>query len=541
MTMFSDNPDVSVEDVTEELYNRTKDTVMGKRNGEKKTRDACLAAAISAKRENTRVQEFLASEDMNPDTTEISHVWGSQQSLQATVDTLEEDGVEEVNGLPFETYKGIIMAGGAGANPTDTMITMIDSSKTPPKAIILHTSNKTSTADIQSNSSPEKNIEAMINAAKEMEENGDLTPKESNKIIKLAEETRKGLIAKQKEIASIVSSSFANAREQVESGDYVETLKTLSTGSQPDVYWQKLAKRYSNSKNKFAVKVSDPPTPEEEKEIAGAYLKEMEYLATTKDEVAPPTADMNTILARTALTDEDEEKMIELYQEQHEMQNKMRLKMNKTKEGFGDRVMAKTFMSRLHLDVAEGHAPGGIPPQYFELNMGHNKSNIKYDDDGQAYIKEDGKFYPIDVESGDVDKDAEPKKISQLNSGTTATIGNMETLAGALGYKIPPPPENIDEKIRVGSIESAATGPAGKAFIYGINVDDEEVIIGFQSVRPKDGKGTRHQDTIEWAKDFQTRLQLASARQAQQERKEKPNESVSYRHIQTLIEMASKV
>ena len=65
-------------------------------------------------------------------------------------------GVEEVNGLPFETYKGIIMAGGAGANPTDTMITMIDSSKTPPKAIILHTSNKTSTADIQSNSSPEK-------------------------------------------------------------------------------------------------------------------------------------------------------------------------------------------------------------------------------------------------------------------------------------------------------------------------------------------------------------------------------------------------
>ena len=34
MTMFSDNPDVPVEDVAEELYNRTKDTVMGKRNGE---------------------------------------------------------------------------------------------------------------------------------------------------------------------------------------------------------------------------------------------------------------------------------------------------------------------------------------------------------------------------------------------------------------------------------------------------------------------------------------------------------------------------
>ena len=85
------------------------------------------------------------------------------------------------------------------------------------------------------------------------------------------------------------------------------------------------------------------------------------------------------------------------------------------------------------------------------------------------------------------------------------------------------------KKIRVGSIESAATGPAGKAFIYGINVDGEEVIIGFQSVRPKDGKGTRHQDTIEWAKDFQSRLQLASARMAQQESEEKPKkESIKY-------------
>ena len=529
MTMFSDNPDIPVEDVAEELYNRTKDTIIGKRNGEEKTRSACVAAAISAKRENVRTQEFLASEDMKPDSTEISHVWGSKESLQGTVDALEESGVEEVNGIPFEEYKDIILAGGAGANPTDTMITMIDSSKTPPKAIILHTSNKTSTSDIQSNSSPEKNIEGMIDAAKEMEEKGDLSPEESKKIIGLAEKTKKGLVAKQQEIESIVSSSFNNARDQVESGEYVKTLKTLSTGTNPDAYWKMVVKRYSNSKNNFAVNVSDPPTPADEKKLADAYLNEMEYLATTTDEVAPPTKDMNNILARTALTEEDEAEMNKLYQEQHDMQNKMRVQINKTKEGFGDRVMAKTFMSRLHLDVAEGHAPGGIPPQYFELNMGHNKSDIKYDEEGQAYIKEAGKFYPIDIESGDVDKDAEPKKISQLNSGTTATVGNMETIAAALGYEIPPPPKDIDEKIRVGSIENAKSGPAGKAFIYGINVEGEEVIIGFQSVRPKDGKGTRHQDTIEWAKDFQSRLQLASARQAKQESGEQPKkESIKY-------------
>ena len=66
-------------------------------------------------------------------------------------------------------------------------------------------------------------------------------------------------------------------------------------------------------------------------------------------------------------------------------------------------------------------------------------------------------------------------------------------------------------------------------------------MIGVQSIRPKDGKGTKAQDTLEWAQEFQTRLQLASAAQAQQESKEKPNESVTFIHIQTLLEMARQV
>ena len=538
MVMFSDDPDISVEDVADALFESCRATPLGKKNGEEKTRAACVAAAISAKRENVRAQEFLASEKMNPETTEISHVWGSQESLQATVDTLEKAGVEEVNGIPLKdadpppSYEDIIKEGGEGANPTDTMVVMIDSSQKPPKAIILHTSNKTSTADIQANSSPDKNIKAMMKFV----EASDLPDEEKKDIIEAAEKTRKGLIEKQKEIAGIVTNSFGKARDKLESGELISELKTLSNPpADPDKYWKYMQKRYTTAKpgsggHPRRVEVEDPLTEQNEKDIAAAYLDEMEYLATTEDEVKPPTGPMNTILARTALGPKEEKAMVKLYQEQHKLQNQLRLDMNEISDGIGDRAMAKNFMSRLHLDVAEGHAPGGIPSQYFELNMGHNNSGVRYDDDGQAYMKVGKKFYPVDVETGEVDEDAEGRSATQLNRGTTATVGNMDTIAAALGYEVPPRPENIDELIEVGDVESAASGPGGKAFIYGIRQSDgQRIKIGVQSIRPKDGNGTVAQDTIKWSLEFQTRLQLASARQAQQESGEQPKkESIRF-------------
>ena len=76
-----------------------------------------------------------------------------------------------------------------------------------------------------------------------------------------------------------------------------------------------MVKRYTNAKPGPAgypqrVEVEDPMPEQTEHDIAEAYLNEMEYLATTNDEVKPPTGDMNTILARTALTSDDEEDLV---------------------------------------------------------------------------------------------------------------------------------------------------------------------------------------------------------------------------------------
>jgi len=535
MVIFSENPDASVEDVVEQLMVEMGDTPEGLKNGEEKNRKTLMAAAISAKRENVRVQEFMASEDLDPDQTTISHVWGSQESLENTVKFLEDAGVEEVNGIPLKdadpppSYEEIILAGGAGENPTDTMITMIDSSKSPPKAIILHTSNKMATSDIQSNSSPENNIRGMITQADKLLASGDLTTAEHKQITQEANETIEKISKLQGEVESKINDSFNNLKEEAEDGTLAQKMEDESEGK-----WGQIMNRYTKTggpgapPEEFRVQVSDPMTKADKNKIADAYVREMEYLATAEEEVTPPAKWMTAMMARVGMSDDDKEELNELYRQQHDVTNEMRVNMNETKEGFGDRVMSETFMSRLHLNVAEGHAPGGIPPQNFELNMGINNSNIKYDENGQPYMKEGNKFYPVDIETGQVDTSAEPVKISKLSSGTTATVGNMDTIAAALGYKIPPTPENIAEKIRVGPVESATVGPSGKAFIYGINVAGEEVIIGVQTTRPKDGVGTKAQDTIEWAKDFQTRLQLASARQAQQESEERPNESIRF-------------
>ena len=63
-------------------------------------------------------------------------------------------------------YKKIVLGGGGGDDPTDTIIVMVDDSQKPPKVEILHTSNKTTSDDIQANGSPNEEISRTTEDAK---------------------------------------------------------------------------------------------------------------------------------------------------------------------------------------------------------------------------------------------------------------------------------------------------------------------------------------------------------------------------------------
>ncbi len=149
----------------------------------------------SAKAERKRVDEHIKNSEGLSENTKVSHVWGSKESLSSTVDKLGEQGVTEINGIPFNpnaelfeknaagelvpkpvvidpktgkptNYASVILNGGGGEDPTDTTIVMVDDSVDPPKCEILHTSNKTTSQDIQGNGSPYEEIDSIGNDTK---------------------------------------------------------------------------------------------------------------------------------------------------------------------------------------------------------------------------------------------------------------------------------------------------------------------------------------------------------------------------------------
>jgi len=515
MSHIDENPNITPEELEEKLFKEMMDTKIGKSNKEKATRNACRAAAISAIREHSRTQQTIEKNDMSSENTKVSHVFGAKSSLENTVKHLEEAGVKEVNGIPFEKYKEIILGGGAGKNPTDTMVVMLDDSVDPPKCIINHTSNKTSSDDIQGNSGPDKNADYIMNQADKDVEAGNITKEEHKKIIEEMTALRENFINAQNQIEELISQQFGRMKADIEDPkkrkELIEKTKKLS-GSKPPkgpaAKWELLAKRYGDIKGKeFDYKTgtyTPPLSEEEETKIITDYYNEMEALATSDDDVSEPSKAVQQIMALEGMYPPPTDELNDLYREQHTLISQTREKVDNIKEGYGTRIAAQNVFERLHLDIVQGHNPGGIPAENFETNMGINKSGRRYDKDGNAWHHTGaGNYKKINPETGEPEGDSQKGKALGLTEGNKAVVVNQDTIAKALGVK--PPAEGILDRISVGEVKSGK-GKSGVATIYGIDVNNKKIIIGYQTIRPKQGIGSKHQDTIQFHPDFQKKL-----------------------------------
>ena len=525
MSYLDENPNMSVDELEEKLYNDVINTPIGKSNNKEATRNACRAAAKSARREHTRTKNTIKKNGMNPETTEVSHVWGSKTSLENTVKHLAKLGVTKVNGIDFDPdYKKIILAGGAGKNPTDTMIVMVDDSQKPPKAIINHTSNKTSSNDIQGNSSPDKNADFIMNKADEDLKNGKISEEEHKEITLEATRLREDLINAQNQIEESIEQQFGRMKDDITDPerrkDLINKIKNLSTSKKgPAGKWELLAKRYGKDikGREFNHKTGEytpPLSEEEEAEIIKSYYDEMNTLATSDEEVSEPPKAVQQIMAREGMYPPPEEELNELYTYQHTLITEMRQKIDKIKPGYGTQMAARNVLERLHLDVIEGHNPGGIPRENFEVNCGNNDSGLKFDEDGNSWHHVGAGYYQkINPETGEPEgeKVRPPKAPKEGHDmfaiGDNSVVINSETITKALGLE--PPVENITSKIRVGEVKSGK-GKSGVATLYGINSKGKEIIIGYQTIRPKQGPGSKHQDTIQFHPDFQKGLMKAT-------------------------------
>jgi hypothetical protein len=545
MGHLSQNPNLTVDELEELLVKDMSTTPIGRKNGASKTKNACRAAAKSAKREFERTQQTVANQKdskgrkMNPKETKVSHVWGSKKSLQNTVDHLEKLGVKEVNGIPFDPdYKKIILEGGAGENPTDTMVVMVDDSQKPPVCAINHTSNKTSSDDLQGNSSPEKNAAAIRKQAKTDYDNGKIDKDEYELVDKVSTKLESDLAKKQKDIDELVQKGNAQLRGKLPRG-IIDELKVLSKptgGGTSAKYWQSVVMNHQNkidpplnppnSKRKFNKDTGEyepPLTAEEEERIAASFVKEMEDAANGVVGASEPDTGMTKILAR--VVPPDDVALRQLYKEQHELITNTRNHLNKNVtlkpplpkgQGYGDYTASKNFLGRLHLDVVEGHNPGGIPKENFEVNCGNNDSGLFYDKSGNEYQWTSKGFLRTPLKKDKQGKitggaDNKPpikgKKKSledgTFNTGDNAVVINEENIAKCLGVK--PPAKDIAEHIVVSDVETGS-GVTGTVTIYDLNGK----IIGEQAIRPKGGTGTKVQDTVKFRPEFQRCLQKES-------------------------------
>ena len=572
MGHLSQNPNLTVDELEELLFKDMSTTAIGRKNGASKTKNACRAAAKSAKREFERTQQTVSNQKdskgrkMNPKETKVSHVWGSKESLTNTCNHLKESNVTEVNGIPFDksderyfnpdgsaksppvpdfdpnkpNYAAIILNGGAGENPTDTMVVMIDDSQDPPVCAINHTSNKTSSNDIQGNSSPEKNGEAIRKQAAKDLTSGKIDQKQYDYVVQQTTQLESSLSSVQKKIDTEVQKTNAQLRAKLPT-QLIDDLKVASKktgGGTSAKYWGNVVSQHQNKiepplNPKRAAKDFnadtgdyDPPlTPEEEQRIAASFVKEMEEASKGVAGAVEPAATMNKALVRVVDTAQMDAELQKLYQEQHKLITDNRNDLNKkikTKpplppdQGYGDYTASKNFLNRLHLNVVEGHNPGGIPKENFEVNCGNNDSELFYDKNGNEYqwtskgflrtpLKKDNKGK---ITGGADGKPPIKKKKKNLEAGTfdtgdNAVVINEENIAKCLG--VTPPAKDIAENIVVSDVESSS-GVTGNVTIYDLNGR----IIGEQSVRPKGGKGTKVQDTVKFHPSFQRCLQKES-------------------------------
>ena len=511
--LSENNNDISLaEECLESKLSKTK---LGKKHGTgngKKQQELRRGMLLGAKRENQKVKEI--NEKLGWENSQTSHVGGSKGSLDSTVEHLRDKGISKVNGKPLEEYEKTILEGGGGENPTDTMVVIVN--EETGEAMIYHTSNKMTSKDQISNGSPAKEVRAVVEAGNydndEQRQQAEEAGRETRENIGRLRQEQKEYIAQQQDKQVEDSQNSEIARRIIDRLKGVEN--PISTSATTDKYWQALM-RHKSVKDYMKENGLDSKnlTPEQEIAVYQHYVQEMRKVSDMDE---PPSRrdaggigdDDIQILTRTYGFFEgqnqeeistgnpprepkfDDDKMKSYYDLQTEEMNNLREKMNNIKEGSGDKAFTRRMISRLHLNVAEGHDPGGIPNEMFELVAGeYGYKDLKQDSDGNLYQQGKGGFYKLD-EDGNPTGDA--VKGNELNDYDCAVVADTENMQHCLGYK---EGEKVEDNFGISMGEYEGT----KAILY----DRDKKPIAVQTARSKSGPGGAMNDSISFNKSFQ--------------------------------------
>lgn len=470
-----------------------------------------MTAAIHTGRAIYEHSNRIASEEgYDPKTTTVEGYWGAEESKVNAIaridEVLKKNPRATFNGMSADEYKKIIKQNGAGENPTDSMVMIWDGKSN--NVSFLHISNKVGSNNIQANSSVKQTFNRAINIVND----SDLNPQQKEVANTSIKKRQTGVVKLQKQQIEYQTSFLPKFSKLTSSPKILRELtkdiygETIRRGNDVDNLFtdrggigkecKKLQKPHPACKL-----VGKNAKPEVRVKAMFEFYKQYPQLTP---------APVREIISRTSSLQDNSGKpkykvgyssevINQLYGKMNDEVEKMRQDLNKIKPGFGDRMLSKDFASRLHLTIAEGHNPGGIPHDKFILVMGNNEADIWYDKSEQAYEKVNNQYYKVN-DDGSLDKNATKLNQREINRGNIATIGDDKNFKHCLGV---PEGKSIEQftNVKYGKINTK-TG-IQKAHIFDINGKE----IGMMTIRSKQGPGGDAADTLQFSKSMQNCMQ----------------------------------
>ena len=482
--ILMDNPDMTEEDLAREMYERTKNTKLGKEQKKtvgvnkpdipedienEKLYSKCLVSARSAKKKLERTKERIKEVQKNKkfgEPKKVETFYGAQESIDAQVKMVEEaKTVILPNGQEVDKEDAIafIRAGGKGMNPSDTATFVTDDKG---NLLIQFHSDKTTTSDIQDNSTLMQEGE---NFKQNIDNDPNLTDKEKEEAKKLIDEYSEKINDIEENYNKAVVPVAGNLLTQPEE-DLSKVLKDNPQGVQNNIskaLYGEGKKPPANSK--FEKYLPEGKTLDDELTVEEQYQMLLRYAADGGKLTAEITKSINKVGleyqrqhpdvggldVKKTLSDQREEVV--------SMQRERVDKLNELKEGLGTLVEAKEVSRSFHFNMMD------YPPKKYEKGNPNSIMGVGMD---------------VNMGGNIVDGEVLKKCLNVKNS------------------------KEFEEEMTIVEEDKLTTDDDGNitgknVHTYIIDKDNNRIEVGYKTYRSKEGAAGKTQNTMSYSKDMQ--------------------------------------
>jgi len=487
-SFLQDNPDMSQEEIQRAIYDQVADTTLGKQNSGSKVGTArtktpeglnqslytlCGSIAKSGIQKHKRIRktlDSLVSAGKIEKPVRMRNFYGHEVSIKKQVELIEKsDG-------PFYTNKGIevpkdvlvdlIKKSGGGENPSDTSTIAIDEKG---RGVVTFHSDKISTADIQANSTPNKEAGLM----KSFVDKSNLSIEDKRKAIDILSEGQK-LLDEKEESLKDAGQGGAVEMSKKDMGDLladIESNKGIEGKDKVSTHLDKSLMARGKVHPNIRKYLPDQVEPYKKEQLLKAFYT---YMADDNKDKKPSASQiklLNRSMKQQGLDAVDNLEKIRI--ESIEVQRNITNRLNEqsidlpdgTKKGLGDFLEAKNVLEKLHIGVVDGEEGEGVGkyPGLFNLNMGGTI----------------------------VEADQLKKALGITNS--TDFITHFEVGKPGEG-------EEVIRNIKTKKI----TGR--NVYVYAITKEGNKVPIAVKTQRSKQGETGRLSTTYQWTKEIQDKF-----------------------------------